>query len=558
MDEVKKIVVQKSDEPASVAEKLMDTDASAVIVSIPKFSKFGESASNFKLIKREADLLKKTVTIESVDEDVVALAKKSGLAASNPFFGRAAAARGAKKFSDIVVKKKSEEPAQSVSLKRSSVRSEPVPEAPTPEPIASMPSVPIPEPVAEAPHEELPSGPRITGIVSLGELPKQKRLWGQIFRRRTAVLVVLAVLIFGILPYVALAVLPQASVTITMRKEPWTFADAVVADKNITASDIEHGRIPGQVFMQKSNASTKFPATGAKNIQRKATGSITIYNAYNSSPQSLVVNTRFQAPDGKIFRLTAGVIVPGAKIEDGKVVPAGVTAEVVADKPGEAYNIGPISRLTIPGFSGTPKYDSFYGEAKTAMSGGYIGEAKVATEADMKAAKEKATESLEASLRTLLLAQMPGDFKVLDAASSFTLLKQTVTPEADADGQFTVFSEGQVAVVAFREVDLLDFFHQRIATEKGDYKVVSETNAYGAARVDLAAGRMSFAVDYTAQLARSVNEAELLSQIKGKPERELSSVINGIAGVESGKVSLWPFYVRTVPKNTDRIELTVQ
>lgn len=546
MADIKKLIVQKTDEPAAVAEKLMDTDAETIVLSIPKFSKFGESISNFKLIKRQAELLKRVVTVESVDEDVVALAKKAGLEALNPFFGRAI--KPQKKFSDIVVKK---------STKVEIVR-QPAPLA-TPEGDAAPISETEPSAPETAMNPVVFQPARITGVASIGELPRGRRIWGSLFRPRTAVVVLIAIIVLVVIPYLALAVLPKADIKLVMQKESWEFKNAVVVDKSIAVIDNTSSRIPGQVFIQKSNVSSKFPATGKKNIERKATGVITIYNAYNSSPQSLVANTRFTTPDNKVFRLVAAVTIPGARIEDGKVVPAGVSADVVADKPGDSYNIGPVAKLTIPGFSGSPKYEGFYAESKAAFTGGFIGEAKVATDADIKSAKTKAATDLETSLRTLLTAQMPTDFTVLEGATVFVLSKQTVTPEAGADGQFTILSEGQVSLVAFREKDLFDFLRGRVKEAKGaTFEVISESKEYGPARVDLVAGRMSFAVTYTASLRRSLDQVGFMSQIVGRSEEELKTIIAGVPGIAGGSASLWPFYVRTVTKDTSKVEVSVE
>lgn len=549
MPDIKKIVVLKGDEPAAVAEKLMDTEAEEVVLSIPKFSKFGESISNFKLIKRQAELLGRAVRIESVDEDVITLAKKAGLEALNPFFGRAA--RSPKQFSDIVVKKSSKAAASVTPVPITKPEPEPEPE---PQPVMSPTQV-VSEPVIA--HDPQPI--RITGLASGEELPASRRLMGNIFRARTAVLVLIAFVVLGVVPYLALAVFPKAEIVLTMQKEDWTFKNAVIADKSITTIDNEASRIPGQVFMQKTNVSSKFPATGQKNIERKATGLITIYNAYSSAPQALVANTRFTSPDGKVFRLVNAVTVPGAQIESGKILPSSVVADVIADKAGDGYNIGPVAKFTIPGFSGTPKYEGFYGESKAAFTGGFIGAGKVATDEDIKTAKTKATESLESSLRTLIAAQMPSDFLVLPEAMVFTLTKQTVIPEAGTDGQFNVLSEGQVSLIAFREKDLLDFLRGRVAAEKGsDFEIIGENKDFGVAKVDLTAGRVSFALTYTAQLRRALDLTGFMSQIVGKSEDELKTVIAGVPGISGGTANLWPFYVRTVTKDTERVTVTVQ
>ena len=65
-------------------------------------------------------------------------------------------------------------------------------------------------------------------------------------------------------------------------------------------------------------------------MSQKAQGTLTIYNAYSSAPQTLVATTRFVTPDGKIFRLTNEVTVPGAKITNGQIVPSSINAPIAA------------------------------------------------------------------------------------------------------------------------------------------------------------------------------------------------------------------------------------
>ena len=75
---IKKIIIGKSDEVAPVVEKIIDADAKEIVLSIPRFSKLGESLANFHLIKRESELLNKKIVIESVDDKVVELANVTG------------------------------------------------------------------------------------------------------------------------------------------------------------------------------------------------------------------------------------------------------------------------------------------------------------------------------------------------------------------------------------------------------------------------------------------------------------------------------------------------
>jgi len=78
---LEKISVTKRDEAAEVVEKIIDSTADEIILSVPRFSKLTDSLSNFHLIMREAELLHKKVIIESVDDKAIELAS---LAKLNP------------------------------------------------------------------------------------------------------------------------------------------------------------------------------------------------------------------------------------------------------------------------------------------------------------------------------------------------------------------------------------------------------------------------------------------------------------------------------------------
>ena len=80
-----KIFVTKNEDIASVVEKVLETGDESIVLVIPKASRLLGSLANFHLVKREADSVGKKILIESVDEQILALAKASGLEAVNPF-----------------------------------------------------------------------------------------------------------------------------------------------------------------------------------------------------------------------------------------------------------------------------------------------------------------------------------------------------------------------------------------------------------------------------------------------------------------------------------------
>ncbi len=504
---IKKISVGKSDEVALVVEKIIDSDAKEVVLSIPRFSKLADSLSNFHLISREAKLLRKKILIESVDDKVIELSNLSGLESLNPILSRSR-----RQFYDIVSSKKTREDSEEADIKQKKL------------------------------------------VESVNKKSVSSRIRGRLrgFIGGGAILAV--VIVVGV---VAANVLPKADIKIIAAKREWAYKDSVRAEKSATI-DATLATVPGQAFSEKKTQQLSFPASGKKNVQQKAAGVITIYNGYSSDPQPLVATTRFLAPDGKIFRLAQSIIVPAAKIVEGKIVASSLDASVVADQPGPAYNIGPVSYFSIPGFKGTPKYQAFYGESKAAMTGGFVGEAAYPTDADLQKAKTAVADSLGKALKDELAKKIPADFKIIDGASGLTISKQNVITQVDSVGNFSVSADGQLNAIAFKEADVLKMLVGKIDKEfSGDFIIKKYELTYGKARADFSAGRASFPIDFKSTVAKKIDADSLRTQFLGKSETELKTAVNALPDLDSAVISLWPFWVTRVPNNLAKVTVIV-
>ena len=95
---MKKIYVGKADPITLVIEKVIKASEEDIVLYVPRGSVSFSVRNNFKLLKREANAAGKTVSFESVDDDVLELAQAFDMKALNPFFGRK------KLVADIIVK----------------------------------------------------------------------------------------------------------------------------------------------------------------------------------------------------------------------------------------------------------------------------------------------------------------------------------------------------------------------------------------------------------------------------------------------------------------------
>ncbi|MDP3901398.1 MAG: hypothetical protein Q8Q37_00265 [bacterium] len=523
---MKRITINKSDDPSSIVEKLIDAKDDEIVLTIPRFAKFTDSLSNFHLVKREADILKKKIIIESVDDRVIELAGISGLDSINPFFSKYR-----RQISDIVVPDTS-----SSQSRRDHSRG-----------------------AASADERDRPIKKRKTkSNFSISEMS----IPGISFKTHRFIwwvggIILLAVILISIFKF-----LPKADITIVTKHAEWSYKNSIVVDKNLALADISGNtiKLPGQLFIENKNLSLSFSASGKKDVEQKARGVILIYNAYSSDPQPLVINTRFETPDGKIYRLTKGITVAGAKIENGKIAPSSTEASVVADKAGPDYNIGPVERFTIPGFKGSPKFDAFYGQSIEPMKGGFVGELAYPTPGDIQKAKEVSAKQLEDSLKLTLAAQIPAEFKVLDGAIQFNLIKQDAGVEVNADGNFIVYSEGEVKTLAFKEQNLKDaLFAKAIGIIKEDFINKENQLTYtGSAVPNNSVGQITFSIDFQGVFWPRIDIEKLKQDVAGKSESDLQTLVFALSNVESAKIALWPFWVSSVPINLNKIRVVIE
>ncbi len=494
----KKIHLNKSDSLKDIVDQIVNSESDIVTLIVPNFSKLAEVESNFKVLKKLSEATDKKVTVESVDERVVKLAKAVNLEASNPFF------------------------AQNRPKKWQDVEEEIFPEA-----------------------DIGNNGENNAVLVS----EKKKRKF--FFKKKYFISAVFLVL-FGVPSFwVATNILPRATIQIITQKSDWSFNDLVSVKKD--------GDIPSEIFSQKKNAQMVFPATGKKVVNKKASGKLIVYNGYSSEPQKLVATTRFITNDDKILRLVKDIVVPGGKIVDGKITPSSIEADVVADKSGVEYNIASASDLKIPGFKGTPKYAAFYGEIKEPLKGGFSGAMAYPNEADIKSAKNKIAEVLEESINSQLASQLPPNFKMVEGSKKFTLLKTEADPNVNQNNEFSIMAEGEMKVIGFKEKDILVFMTDKMKSDKGQDFIFNNNNLkYGIANADFKNDSISLPIDFTAVVERPIDVNDLRKKIAGKSKVDLKTTIFALPGLASASVTLWPFYVKSIPEDTSSSKVKIE
>lgn len=380
---------------------------------------------------------------------------------------------------------------------------------------------------------------------------------GKIEKKHFIMVGIVGIIVLGIVFYFTLA---KAEIFLKPKTETVDFETELILDKNLGFVDLEQNKIPAQLFEVEKSEEKEFPTTQEKEIERKAKGIITVYNQYSSSPQTLVKTTRFVTEDGKTFRTTKTIVVPGAKIEEGKIIPSTIDVEVEADEPGEEYNIGP-SSFTIPGFKGTPKYTGFYGRSFQPMTGGAKGKVKVATVEDIEGAKELLIAELKNEAREELIKKIPSEIKVLEDSIVVDVVEASSDVEPDQPAKkFKIKVKISAKALGFIENDAISLINSNLSSKVSeDKKLLPETIniAYTLSNLDLEKGTARLSCKVKENVAWKIDLTKIKKELAGKNEVEVRQYLTSQPEIESAKVVFWPFWVKKIPSNENKIKITI-
>ena len=377
--------------------------------------------------------------------------------------------------------------------------------------------------------------------------------------------IIIPIICIGLFYYLGFAVLTKAEIDITAKKLNLSLDNfEVLIDKNVSESNYSQKVIPGNLFVFPESYEQEFQSTGQGKDEVRAKGVITIINNYSSSPQILVATTRFETSDGKIFRLDSRVVIPGASSKDGKLQPSSIDVNVTADKPGPDYNISACTdscKFTIPGFKGTDKFEGFYGISSKPMTGGSLGSVPMVTADDLKNSENTILEVINQKISEDVQTKIPSTLAIIDGAKSGVKIEKLTSDVSIGDFRqtFKVTAAGEVSVIAFRNEDLINLVQNQFNAQKPDKYDYCQNPTIEYLRVnpDFKTGSLKLTLSVKQIICFHLNTDEIKSSIAGKNQQELTVVLNSLDGVEQVKAKLFPFWLKSVPKNLNKINIKI-
>lgn len=364
--------------------------------------------------------------------------------------------------------------------------------------------------------------------------------------------------LFAVLVVGAYVFLPRADVKIFAASRAADGVDVEIAARaDQEVADADRRLIPLRMIELEKEVSQSYPATGAAGkSDSRARGMITILNSFGTAPQGLVATTRFETPDGKIFRLAKGVTVPGMKEQDGEKVPGTVEAEVIADASGDTYNIDPTT-FTIPGFKGSQKFDGFSAKSEHRFAGGGSdASSATVTDDDVEKAKGDAESKLSELLQEALSGELSEGEKLLTDAMEENISSENAFPGSGAvASSFDYRIRVSVRALVFSERDAETI--ARSALGVGD--TVAVTLEYGALQPDFSVPSLVVKAHAAPVSGNTLDTEDIKQNLLGKNVSEIQGILVRYPDIQKIEVSFWPeFMTNRIPTRPSRVFISVE
>ncbi len=597
---MKAIYLEPDEEITSVVDRLKELGDEDVAIIVPKRAALLQSIVNLKLLRYQAEQQGKRISIVTSDKTGRNLASAVGLTVhqklpeggkavkesavketgdpvrigfkkrqpeepKKPSDEAAGADIGYKKGKDPELVKREiagvpadeaavdpEEPAEAVSP----LDTEPESDAEATDPDTSPVTIPVTrtgQDEAPAPDESQSSDKRFS--FALPGLPRFSRpslrmpRWkgaGKGRRRWKLIGAVAALAVLLTAGTAAAVVLPSATVTIVPKTEPFKAEVPVRFSTTAPQADTEENVVPAKTIEVTREGSLEARATGRSIGGEAARGEITVVNELNRN-QPLVIRTRFQAPDGRLFRSQSGIVVPAGGT---------TTVQVVADEGGTDGNLPADTRLSIPGLRSTT---AVYGQVDEPLTGGTDADSTTISREDIDRARTQLGQHLaregleEAEGRTAV------DHVVNPEVAAVTVLDSEADPDVGASAErFTISGRARITYFSYEE-DVLE----RVLDGDLEAKIPGGTNLVDerseAFRVrERSAAQLSTLLVIDTFTASGISEERIAGDIAGKSQEEAERIIRETGKATDVTVDLSPFWVRSVPGDAGKVRVRLE
>ncbi|MEK7479977.1 MAG: hypothetical protein AAB665_01665 [Patescibacteria group bacterium] len=362
----------------------------------------------------------------------------------------------------------------------------------------------------------------------------------------------------AVLAAIGLVAFRPTTVTVTPRSQPVVF-DASAQFTAYPAATAASGTLSFILETNDLEDSAVVPTSGSTHVEDRASGTVIAVNEYSAQSVKLIKNTRFATPEGLIFRVPADVVIPGKK----GTTAGEISITVIADQAGEAYNVGPQTRLTIPGLKSTPSmYTKVYGRSTAAMQGGFAGDRPGTAPGALDSARADVRARLDEKARATVRART--DDPTVTFPGLLRVTYESLPDTVEAGGGLRIHERAHVELPVFPA----DIFARVVAESVSadaeaagiTFKAAPDLVAHlgSAADVSLADKPLDFTLEGGAQLVWNIDAPSLTAALAGRDEAAFQTIVNGFPAIQEASARIEPFWKSSFPADPSDIKVRVK
>ncbi len=527
------IYIDVEDDITTIVGKIKSSKEKIVAVVPPARYGVFQSAVNMRLLKRAADTAKKHLVIISNSSALAALAASANIPVAKNLQTKPEIAEiPVLKVDDNDVIDGNDLPIGDIA---SATKSKSASDRAVDDVIATSATTSTSGDAAKKPVRGKKSEPKVPNFST--------------FRKRLFVFGGLGVLLVGFLVW-AIWFAPKATVIITAKNTP------VTVDSNVQlavdgVTDFKASTIKSIFQEQTADVSVEFSATGKKKVGEKAKGTVRIKTDATTilmTGLTVPAGTQIQSSGGSIYLTGADVVFP----QGSPSALAGIVVAVTAANVGEEYNGATGSASTSANGVTSVAF-------VTSPSGGSSREVTVVSEDDL----AKATAALGEKKVPDLRSKLESSFSESNVVIKETFQEKRGDPvpsvkiNEEATGPVTLKSTVTASMMAVERSEIQKFLKTGIQSEiegMKSQKIYSD----GSSDVKFSqfvndAEKPKIRLTANGKIGPVIKEDEVKEQSLGKNYGEIQLALEAIDGVEDVDIKFWPFWVRTVPNDVDRI-----
>lgn len=376
-------------------------------------------------------------------------------------------------------------------------------------------------------------------------------------RKSLAGIAALAILVAGLLAFL---VLPEARITVVARTEPVTRDFEIAVSQNETSPNPAELTIPAKIVTEEVEDKKTVPATGVRNVGRKASGFVYIYN-FSKTTLILRAGTTVLAAGSRQYvfaqdvtgiRPTAFIGLENQEIDETSLIPP---VPVIAAAPGESYNLAKGSRLEIDNQVFGRKPQSLYAAVAEDLSGGSTKEVKYVTEADI----ENAGNALAAEITDRELQKLSA---TPESAAVSVLEKKASVPAATETPEFEISAKVKIEALVYKESDVREIVTERIERLLPKNKLLRHDDGrrrlqHKFTSISLSEGRGTLSTHFEGEVVYTLDKAELIEKAKGKNADEIREILLSRPEIDKVEIKFYPAWVKKAPSFGKKIFLNI-